>query len=401
MASVFASTSEALCSRQCTSCSDGQSEVSTDCSEGESLSPPKEPECESPRLWKIPPPFPQCFRRGRTRSKEFFADHELLQYQIEESLSAGSPKKMPVTPKKRGIPGPKSPMSSTCKEPSVPPSTPMRLPAAALWSSEIDSSMTETPKAKKEIVSTPPSGPAMLQRRLRDDIEAALCRKSLPLLSLALMRGHCCGADHCLHEAVRRQHVKALKFLLQHSTSLQVDEHCNALRPLHNAILHAMSKDGAGFQMAEALLSFGASPNSCRGDDSTLGSPLHMAAKRGSVPMVTLLLAHGADPNALDASGQTPMHVACRRMSFQPGVVEDKVVRLLLSHGANPVCADDYGLTPSDCAHTMGMKKLLRQATKSWAQQQLASARGAVDGRADQQVPWVLPDILNTLASYI
>jgi ankyrin repeat protein len=266
----------------------------------------------------------------------------------------------------------------------------------------MDGSVTETPKAKKEIISTPPSGPAMLQRRLRDDIEAALCRKSLPLLSLALLRSHCCSADHCVHEAVKRQHVKALQFLLQHSSCLsQVDDHCNAMRPLHTAILHSMSKDGAGFQMAEVLLSFGASANYYRGDDPSLGAPLHVAAKRGNVAMVALLLAHGADPNAHDANGQTPLHMSCRRMGFQSDGVGDQVARLLLSHGANPVRVDALGLSPSDCAHTAGMRQLLRQATKSWAQQQLAPARGAVHGCVDQQVPWILPEILDALASFL
>lgn len=40
---------------------------------------------------------------------------------------------------------------------------------------------------------------------------------------------------------------------------------------------------------------------------------LHLAARHGRVPIVRLLLAQGADPNAQDHAGTTPLISACDR----------------------------------------------------------------------------------------
>ena len=77
---------------------------------------------------------------------------------------------------------------------------------------------------------SPPSCPIVHKKRLQDDIDLALQRKSLPLLSLTLLRGHSCGDNHGIHEAVRRQHMGALEFLLQCSSKGDVDRHCHGRR---------------------------------------------------------------------------------------------------------------------------------------------------------------------------
>uniref|UniRef100_A0ABD2W0B9 Uncharacterized protein n=1 Tax=Trichogramma kaykai TaxID=54128 RepID=A0ABD2W0B9_9HYME len=45
------------------------------------------------------------------------------------------------------------------------------------------------------------------------------------------------------------------------------------------------------------------------------GSPLHITLDHGmnKMEMVRLLLTNGADPNAVDKEGSTPLHVICRR----------------------------------------------------------------------------------------
>mmetsp|Transcript_31681 Transcript_31681/g.67332 ORF Transcript_31681/g.67332 Transcript_31681/m.67332 type:complete len:355 (+) Transcript_31681:70-1134(+) len=258
--------------------------------------------------------------------------------------------------------GPCTPQRSTpdCK----------RLPS---WPSR--SFSMETPEAKKRSINTPPSGPMMLQKRLEDDIEAALLRGSLSLLSLALLRGHCCGQDHCVHEAVRRQNVRALEFLLQRDVQ-DVDAHCCGRRPLHLAIQACMVEGDAGYKMAELLLQHAARPNLQCGDDWSVDAPLHEATKRGCAAAVALLLRYGADPNAADMNSYTPLHVACRQTPFQFGTHHGEVVQLLLRHGAVPYHTDLFGLAPLQYAHDGSLRRRLIQAEQAWSRRALALARG-------------------------
>jgi ankyrin repeat protein len=56
-------------------------------------------------------------------------------------------------------------------------------------------------------------------------------------------------------------------------------------------------------------------------------TPLHLAAFKGSVEMVELLLARGADPNARADKGATPLSAASRQG-------HKKVEAVLVRHGA-------------------------------------------------------------------
>lgn len=68
-------------------------------------------------------------------------------------------------------------------------------------------------------------------------------------------------------------------------------------------------------------------------------TPLHVAAIRGDVEMVTLLLNAGAEVNAVGEYGDTPLHEAVSQGHSQ-------VVQLLLSHGASKTATNWDGQTP-------------------------------------------------------
>jgi ankyrin repeat protein len=87
----------------------------------------------------------------------------------------------------------------------------------------------------------------------------------------------------------------------------------------------------------------------------TGGTALHQAARRGYVSVAQALLDHGATIDARDAKKQTPLRRAVNCRQLQ-------IVRLLVRHGADPHAADRRGVTPLDVARTAPMKQALAGA---------------------------------------
>jgi ankyrin repeat protein len=236
-----------------------------------------------------------------------------------------------------------------------------------------------TPDARSKWRS-PPSCPNVLKKRLHEDIELALLKKSMPLLSLTLLRGHCCGdSSHGVHEAVRRQHMGALEFLLQHSSKDNVDRHCNGRRPLHLAINVCVVEGDIGHRMADLLLRYGANPNFVDGDDPLVDSPLPDSTKRGCTVGMELLLKYKANPDHPDVAGFTPLHLACKGgMSFIGGNVQHRIVGMLLHYGACPIPEDKLGMTPLRYAALGGtVHKQLAMAERLWHRCTLLLVRGS------------------------
>ena len=109
-------------------------------------------------------------------------------------------------------------------------------------------------------------------------------------------------------------------------------------RPLHCAL---WKEDPV--PTVERLLSDGADPNASDDDGST---PLHLAACMGQANAVRVLVANGAAVNAIDDAGHTPLHAAvwCGAKELLPG--QSRVVAILLENGANPQAQDSEGNTP-------------------------------------------------------
>jgi ankyrin repeat protein len=69
---------------------------------------------------------------------------------------------------------------------------------------------------------------------------------------------------------------------------------------------------------------------------------LHYAVRSGKLPLIALLLERGADPNARDNEGLTPLlHLARTRTRLDPIAV----LELLVSHGADVNALDGRGNT--------------------------------------------------------
>lgn len=110
----------------------------------------------------------------------------------------------------------------------------------------------------------------------------------------------------------------------------------------HDALYRAANakapgRESDGRAVVELLIQHGANVNGRSGPGNL--TPLHAAARRGTVEIGQVLLDAGAEIEAKDSKGETPLRraVNCRQKSF---------VRLLLSRGADPLNPDNKGLTP-------------------------------------------------------
>ena len=65
---------------------------------------------------------------------------------------------------------------------------------------------------------------------------------------------------------------------------------------------------------------------------------LHWACYTGSTTVASFLLAKKANPNAIDATGMTPLHHAVESASEKVG--DCSLVRWLLVYGADPLIVD-------------------------------------------------------------
>jgi ankyrin repeat protein len=86
-------------------------------------------------------------------------------------------------------------------------------------------------------------------------------------------------------------------------------------------------------------------------------TPLHLASSNGHARVIELLLAAGANVNAINVAGQTPLLLA---VSFD----RLEAVEVLLKAGADTTIADIRKQTASSYAKSEAMRALLENAKK-------------------------------------
>jgi ankyrin repeat protein len=125
-------------------------------------------------------------------------------------------------------------------------------------------------------------------------------------------------------------------------------------------LANAVAQDGFGvlglasffgrIEAVGALLAAGADPNTPSANDFKV-RPIHSAAANRSVetslPLCTTLLEGGADPNVAQAGGWTPLHQAATHGRMP-------VVEILLTHGAKVDTKSDDDRTAAEMAKVKG-----------------------------------------------
>ncbi len=107
--------------------------------------------------------------------------------------------------------------------------------------------------------------------------------------------------------------------------------------PTGRTVLHNAASQTSNPTIIRLLLDAGADPNA---PDNRGATPLHWGAQNENPMVVTHLLSAGADLRAGDNDGYTPLHYAAARSE------NGRVINLMLQRGADPSAESNDGRTP-------------------------------------------------------
>ncbi len=87
-------------------------------------------------------------------------------------------------------------------------------------------------------------------------------------------------------------------------------------------------------------------------------TPLHLASYWGCTKIAKLLIENKADVNAKDVCGNTPLHLASRYNNLE-------IVKLLIEKGADVNAKDNYSKTALDIAKSHDYQEIIDLLTKN------------------------------------
>ncbi|NWH59866.1 ASB18 protein, partial [Geococcyx californianus] len=183
-----------------------------------------------------------------------------------------------------------------------------------------------------------------------------------------------------LHLCTTQDSLRCAKLLLRHKATVNLPSEDDGETALHIAARHCL------FNHAHLYLRHGAQVNarnvreetalsvlcgqaSCAGEgclqlcrllaahsadidarDETWRSPLHKACGAANASLVHFLLQHGADVNALDYGGITPLGYTLQSAAFKRELQPYLTVKLLLNHGSQKIWPPAFVKVLKSCA---------------------------------------------------
>jgi ankyrin repeat protein len=178
--------------------------------------------------------------------------------------------------------------------------------------------------------------------------------------------------------------INILKLLLQYKADVNID--MNGITLLHTSLALYIPGFNKKIEPVEWLLQAGAEPNAKDGCGQT---PLHyVVASKREQELVNLLLQYKADPDIIDFLGRTALYLACEAKDVA-------LVKLFLNARADPRICNNWGKNMlslvNDCPE---IKSLLDAKIAELEQNEaLAKTRGDVvqDPSSNVTIPQVAP----------
>lgn len=138
-------------------------------------------------------------------------------------------------------------------------------------------------------------------------------------------------------------------FLVHYPPSCHKPDHDFLYETLNDPFCsRADDKGNKVAQIVSLLVAKGANVRARYEQGTAFGNqtPLHLAARYAHAKACEVLLDNGAEIEAKDNEGLTPLHTVCKEANFF-GPEATEVTETLLKRGANPAAQDKNGKTPS------------------------------------------------------